>query len=150
MTEPLDAPARTSKLSVASLALAIAGLAVFWPVMAAPYFSVQTVDGAVYLAAVAGGVILGVAAVVTGVIARRRARRGAPGRSGVALAGIVLGIMAAIAPAILIAFGVFGVYYSYEEFQECVKGSGQSYPNYLCLKECPSFLGSWCRSQIGW
>jgi MFS family permease len=150
MTESLDGPARKSRLSITSLALALVALAVFWSVLAVPFFDERRVADAIYFGAVAAGFILGVGAVVTGVIARRRVRRGDAGRGRVALAGIVLGVVAAVGPAILLALWVYGVYYGYEEFQDCIAGSGSTYPNYLCLKECPRFLDSWCRSEIGW
>jgi heme/copper-type cytochrome/quinol oxidase subunit 2 len=134
MTESPDGPARKSNLSITSLALALVALAVFWSEMVAAFFEVRGVEGAVYIVAVVAGFIFGVGAVVTGVIARRRVRRGDAGRGGVARAGIVLGVVAAVVPAILLALVVYGVFYGYEEFQECIKGSGSAYPNYLCLK----------------
>ncbi len=60
------------KLSITSLVLAIVALVFCWSIV--------------------GGVILGVGAVVTGVVARRRVRRGEPAKGGIALADIVLGI----------------------------------------------------------
>jgi hypothetical protein len=144
MTEPSDWPARQSSdnpaaaertpetlpsatriLSIASLVLAIGALVFFWTV--------------------AVGAILGVAAVATGVIARRQVRHDKAGKGGIALAGIVLGIAAV---AVSATFVSISVYSGYEDFQHCIRGSG--YPNYLCLKECPSFLDDLCRKQIGW
>lgn len=137
-------PSTSRKLSIASLALAIVALAVFcsvigaWRVLA----GVNLIVGAV------AGVILGVGAVVTGVVARRRVRRGDAGRGGLALAGIALGVAAVVVLAIFLAMMVYSVYSGYEEFQHCIRGSG--FPKYLCLKECPQFLDYLCRKEIGW
>jgi hypothetical protein len=169
MTESLDGPARESsgdpatpertreklpsnstKLSITSLALAIVALAVFWSVMFAAVFGVRAAEGVVFIVAAVAGVILGVGAVVTGVVARRRVGRGDAGRGGVALAGIVLGVVAVVVPAIILAGMVYKVYSDYEEFQQCIRGSGSAYPKYLCLKECPEFFDSLCRKEIGW
>jgi heme/copper-type cytochrome/quinol oxidase subunit 2 len=138
------------KLSGASLALAIVALAVFWSVMVAAVVDVYAMERVVFIVAAVAAVILGVAAVVTGVVARRRVRRGDAGKGGVALAGIVLGVVAVVVPAIILAWVVYTVYSDYQEFQQCVKGSGSAYPKYLCLKECPAFLDSLCRKEIGW
>jgi hypothetical protein len=82
-------------LSITSLALAIVALAVFWSVAVATVFQVPATDsGVAFVVAAVAGVILGIGAVVTGVVARRRVRRGQAGRGGIALAGIVLGVVA--------------------------------------------------------
>jgi MFS family permease len=146
----VELPSSSSKLSITSLALAIAAVTVFWPVMAAAVIDVRAAVGVVVAVTALAGVVLGVGAVVTGLVARRRVKRGNAGRGGVALAGIVLGVVAVVLPAIILAEMVYQIYSDYQEFQECVKGSGSAYPNYLCLKECPQFFGSWCREEIGW
>jgi hypothetical protein len=145
MTAPLDGrggkpsiPERTSEkmpstspwLSVASLALAIVALVVFGSVMAAwPVVS----DNLILIVSAVAGVILGVGAVVTGVVARRRIRRGEAGRGGVALAGIVLGVVAAVVPAIFLAVFAYNVYYQYDQYHKCLTGSG--YPKRYCLED---------------
>ncbi len=137
-------------LSIASLASAIAALAVFWPAMIVAGLGVGAVEGVVVIVAAVSGVVLGVGAVVTGVVARRRVRRGRAAAGGVALAGLVLGIVAVVMPAITLAGLAYEVYSDYEEFENCVRGSGSGYPKYLCLKECPTFFDSLCRKQVGW
>jgi MFS family permease len=134
-----------------SLALAIGALAVFWPVAVATVFHVPATDnGVAFIVAAAAGVILGVGAVVTGAVARRRVRRGQAGRAGVALAGIVLGIVAAVVPATLAAWVVYLIYAKYQEFEQCIRVPESASPRYLCLKECPAILDSLCRKEIGW
>jgi hypothetical protein len=151
MTGPVDAPAPSPRLSITSLALAIVALAVFWSVAVATVFRVGAADSpVVFIVAAVVGVILGMGAVVTGVVARRRVRRGQAGRGGVALAGIVVGVVAVVVPAILAAGVVYLLYSEYEEFERCIRVPETASPKYLCLKECPGILDSLCRKEIGW
>jgi hypothetical protein len=53
-----------------------------------------------------GGFILAVVAVVLGVLGHRRARTGEANNGGVAIAGIVLGVLGAILSAVLIIVGI--------------------------------------------
>src|SRR6516165_5015095 len=95
MTEPSIELAHSPLLSMMSLALAIVALAAFLSAAMATVFHVPATDnGVAVIVAAAAGVIVGVGAVVTGAVARRRVRRGQASRSGVALAGIVLGAWA--------------------------------------------------------
>ncbi len=152
MTESPDRPTRreSSRLSFASLALAVVALALFWSAAAAAAHHVGGAEDAAYAVAAMAGVILGLAAVVTGFAARRRVKRGAAARGGVALAGIVLGIVAFVVPAALLGFLAYLVHSGYQEFEACVRSAGTSHPSYLCLKDCPVFLDSLCRRAIGW
>lgn len=75
---------------------------------------------------VAGGIVLGIAAVILGFLGRNRVRRGEADNGGVALAGIVLGVLAIIAGLFFIAIwvGMFkevgaGGYF------ECLQQAGQ-------------------------
>ncbi|HPX37937.1 MAG TPA: DUF4190 domain-containing protein [Mycobacterium sp.] len=55
---------------------------------------------------VAGGVILGIVAVILGFLGRNRVRRGEANNGGVALAGIILGVLSIIAGLVFIAIWV--------------------------------------------
>lgn len=55
---------------------------------------------------VAGGIVFGIAAVVLGFLGRNRVRRGEADNPGVALAGIILGVLAIIAGLFFIAIWV--------------------------------------------
>ena len=55
---------------------------------------------------VAGGIVMGIAAVVLGFLGRNRVRRGEADNPGVALAGIILGVLAIIAGLFFIAIWV--------------------------------------------
>jgi Domain of unknown function (DUF4190) len=70
-------------LGIASLVLAIVALLSFW--------------------SVAGGIILGIPAVVIGFVARGRVKQGEANNGGVAIAGIVLGALAVIVELAFIA-----------------------------------------------
>ena len=55
---------------------------------------------------VAGGIVMGIAAVILGFLGRNRVRRGEADNPGVALAGIILGVLAIIAGLFFIAIWV--------------------------------------------
>ena len=104
MTESVGGPAPHSpKLSITSLALALVALLVFGSAAIAAVVDVGTVRDVVLVVAAVAGVILGIGAVLTGVVARRRVQRGNAARGGAALAGIVLGAVTAVLPAIVLA-----------------------------------------------
>src|SRR5262249_20931765 len=143
--------ALSPKLSIASLTLAMAGLVVFLAVTVASVFQVPGTDnGLAFIVAAVASAILGVAAVVTGVVARRRGRRGEARRGGIALAGIVLGVVAVVLPALLGGWVGYLLYARYQEFEHCIRAPETASPRYLCLKECPGILDSLCRKQINW
>lgn len=75
---------------------------------------------------VAGGVILGLVAVVLGFAGRARVKRGEASNGGVALAGIVLGVLAIIAGLSFIAIwvGVFKQVGATDYF-DCLQQAGQ-------------------------
>jgi len=93
-------------LGIAALVLAIVALISCWTI--------------------AGGVIVGIVAVVLGFVARGRVKRGEANNGGVALAGIVLGFLAIVAGLVFIPIWMsffstvgFGDYYS------CMTKAGQ-------------------------
>lgn len=81
---PVPPPANMPRngLGTAALILAIVGLVLCW--------------------SIAGGVILGLCAVIIGFVARGRVKRGEATNGGVAVAGIVLGVVAIIAGLVFI------------------------------------------------
>jgi Domain of unknown function (DUF4190) len=74
-----------------------------------------------------GGVLLGLLAVIFGVIGLRRANRGLAFGRGRAIAGILLGLLGIVVSAALIAFGL-SVFNSKEgkDLQSCLKKAGTS------------------------
>lgn len=98
-------PGPRNGLGLTALILGIAGLLAFW--------------------SVAGGVLLGVAAVVLGLIGRGRARRGEATNGGVAVAGVVLGALAVVLSLAFIAVwaGVFDAVGG-DDYLDCVSRAG--------------------------
>jgi hypothetical protein len=76
-------------LGITALVLGIVGLLSFWSVL--------------------GGVVFGVAAIIVGIVARGRVKRGEANNGGIAVAGIVLGAVAVVVSLASIAVwaGVF-------------------------------------------
>ncbi|KMO81579.1 DUF4190 domain-containing protein [Mycolicibacterium chubuense] len=79
---PPPASAPRNGLGTAALILAIVGLVLCW--------------------SIAGGIILGLCAVIIGFVARGRVKRGEATNGGVAIAGIVLGAVAIVAALVFI------------------------------------------------
>jgi len=79
---PPQASAPRNGLGTAALILAIVGLVLCW--------------------SIAGGVVLGLCAVIIGFVARGRVRRGEATNGGVAIAGIALGAVAIVAALVFI------------------------------------------------
>lgn len=72
-----------------------------------------------------GGILLGVAALVVGLVAVSRARKGAGGGKGLAIAGIVLGVLGAVLSGALLAFGLsFLGSEEAQDLQECLQQAG--------------------------
>jgi hypothetical protein len=74
---------------------------------------------------VVGGIVLGLLAVIFGVIGLRRARRGLALGRGRAIAGIILGLLGIVVAAVVIAAGV-SIFNSPEgkDLQSCLKNAG--------------------------
>ena len=92
-------------LGIAALVIAILGLVFCWTVI--------------------GGVVLGVVAVIIGILGRGRAKRGQATNGGVAIAGVVLGVLAVIVSLAFIpiwmgAFSEFGG----TDYLDCVASAG--------------------------
>jgi hypothetical protein len=93
-------------LGIAALVLAIIGLVLCWTV--------------------AGGVLLGFAAIIIGFVARGRVRRGQATNGGMAVAGIVLGCLAIIVALVFIPiwYGMFKDVGG-SDYVDCVSKAGQ-------------------------
>lgn len=75
---------------------------------------------------IAGGVVLGIVAVVLGLVGRARFKRGEATNGGVALAGVVLGVLAIVAGLVFIAIwvGLFNKVGAGDYF-DCLQQAGQ-------------------------
>lgn len=60
------------------------------------------------LFSVVGGVVLGVVAVILGFLGRGRVKRGEANNGGIAMAGIVLGVLSIVVSVVAIAIAVWG------------------------------------------
>src|SRR4051794_41287800 len=100
---PLTGP--RNGLGVAALVIAIIGLVFCWSVI--------------------GGVILGIAAVIIGFVARGRVKRGEATNGGVAIGGIVLGFLAIIVSLVFIVIWV-GMFDEVggNDYVDCVSKAG--------------------------
>jgi amino acid transporter len=92
-------------LGIAALVIAILGLVFCWTVI--------------------GGVVLGVVAVIIGILGRGRAKRGQATNGGVAIAGVVLGVLAVILSLVFIPIwmGVFSEVGG-TDYLDCVASAG--------------------------
>jgi len=78
---------------------------------------------------VVGGVLFGLVAIVLGFIGRGRAKRGEATNGGMAMAGIITGIIGLLLSAALIAFGVSLVNSKAgKDLQSCLKSAGSDQP----------------------
>jgi hypothetical protein len=98
-------PAPKNGLGVAALVIAIIALVVCW--------------------SVAGGLILGVCAMIIGFVARGRVKRGEATNGGVATAGVVLGFLAIIVSLVFIPIWV-GIFNEVggSNYVECLSNAG--------------------------
>lgn len=93
-------------LGIAALVVAIIGLVTCWTVV--------------------GGVILGIAAVVMGFVARGRVKRGEADNGGVALAGVVLGFLSILAALVFIPIYLYTWFEVFDggNYIDCMNNAG--------------------------
>lgn len=77
---------RRNGLGTAALVLGVLALVLCWTIV--------------------GGIVLGIAAIVLGVLGRSRARKGEASNGGMAVAGLVLGVLGLLAAGAIIALGI--------------------------------------------
>jgi len=114
-------------LGVASLVLAIAGLLSVWSVV--------------------GGIILGIVGAVLGVVGWRRVRRGEADNGGIAIAGIVLGVM-----AVIVGLAFAGIWIAFwkeaggNDYLACLQKAG---PNHALQQRCADQFREQVQNQFG-
>ncbi|MFE5791240.1 DUF4190 domain-containing protein [Streptomyces sp. NPDC056503] len=91
-------PGQYNGMGTAGMVLGIIGTCLFW------FYGVPSI-------------VLGVLALIFGILGRKRARRGEAGNGGVATAGIVLGIVSTVLGAAVVALVVWAVV-NYDEYEE--------------------------------
>ncbi|MFF5500279.1 DUF4190 domain-containing protein [Streptomyces roseolus] len=90
-------PGQYNGMGTAGMVLGIVGTCLFW------FYGVPSI-------------VLGILALIFGILGRKRARRGEASNGGAATAGIVLGVVSMVLGAALIAFLVWAVT-SYDEYE---------------------------------
>ncbi|WP_309053522.1 DUF4190 domain-containing protein [Streptomyces sp.] len=112
---PADAR-RANGMAIAALVLGIVALVLFWTVF--------------------GGIVLGLAAVVLGIIGARRARGGRAPHRTMSVVGAVLGALALIVSVVILAIGasVLGSD-EYENFDECVRNATSQGERQACERD---------------
>ncbi|GAB3680292.1 DUF4190 domain-containing protein [Streptomyces sparsus] len=109
-------------LGIAALVLGIIALATFWTVV--------------------GGIILGIVAIVLGIIGFRRQRQGVATNGTMAIVGAVLGALGLIASAIILAVGVS--FFNSEEFgnlTECLEQAETAEEQQECERDFSDQVG---------
>ncbi|MEE1927370.1 DUF4190 domain-containing protein [Streptomyces sp. TRM 70351] len=94
-------PSPRNGLGIAALILGIAAVVLFWTVI--------------------GGLLLGLLALVFGILGYRRKKRGEATNGAMAMIGLILGVLALIGSAVMIAAGV--AFFNSDEFtnfRECI------------------------------
>ena len=106
--DPYGQPAarpRGAGMAIAALVLGILALLFCWTIV--------------------GGVLLGLGAIVLGILASTRARRGVSSGFGMAVAGIVLGLLGLLASGLLVVLGLTILNSpGGQNLQECLRGAG--------------------------
>jgi amino acid permease len=109
-------PARKNALAVVALILGIVACVLFWTVI--------------------GGILIGLIAVVLGIIAAVKARKGRAPHRAMAIIGAVLGALALIASVIIVAVGVSILNSSeFKNFNDCVQHANSQAARDQCTKD---------------
>jgi multisubunit Na+/H+ antiporter MnhB subunit len=112
-----DAPVeRRNGLGVAALVLGLAGLALFWTVV--------------------GGIVLGLLALLLGILGYRRKKHGLATNGAMAIIGAVAGILAVISSAIVLAVGASFLNSSeFKSYTDCIEHANTEAERNQCSKD---------------
>ncbi|MGM0356933.1 DUF4190 domain-containing protein [Streptomyces sp. ECR3] len=108
--------ARRNGFGIAALVLGLVGAALFWTVV--------------------GGIVLGLLALVFGVLGHRRSKRGLATNGVMSLVGAVIGTLALLASSLLLALGV-AVFKSddFKTYQDCLQHADTKSDRQQCAKD---------------
>ncbi|MFF8278866.1 DUF4190 domain-containing protein [Streptomyces lateritius] len=113
---PAPGVKRSSGLAIASLVLGIAAILLFWTVF--------------------GGLVLGLLALIFGIIGARRARAGGAGSGKMSLIGAILGGLGMLASAVILAIGASVLNSDeFENFDDCVEHAKTQSERDACAKD---------------
>lgn len=121
------APTKKNGLGTAALVVAIAALFLFWTIF--------------------GGFILGIVAIILGIIGISRAKRGEADNRGIALGGVILGVLAIIASAVFIVIGFMFLWNStgFDDYYDCVAQANNDQQE---IEQCASDWATTLESQF--
>lgn len=116
--EPYPTPPRNG-FGVAALVLGLLAVVLFWTVI--------------------GGIVLGILALIFGLLGRARAKRGEATNGGMSIAGVVLGALGLLIPIGLIIFGVSLLNSpAARDYYQCVE---QASGDQVRIQECATEFG---------
>jgi hypothetical protein len=111
---PMAAP--RNGMGIAALILGIIGLLTFWTVF--------------------GGILLGLLALIFGILGFRRTRRGEATNSGVSVTGIVLGSLALVASVVVLIAGVSLLHsQKFQNYQDCIDHASTASQRQDCVDQ---------------
>ncbi|MEU3148615.1 MULTISPECIES: DUF4190 domain-containing protein [unclassified Streptomyces] len=113
---PAGAGERRNGFGIAALVLGLAGAVLFWTVL--------------------GGIVLGLPALVLGVLGHRRGKRGVATNGTMSVIGAVIGALALVASSVLLAVGA--AVFSSDEFKnytECVEHADTEADRRQCAED---------------
>ncbi|MFE3208053.1 DUF4190 domain-containing protein [Streptomyces niveus] len=115
-TAPEPAPARSNPLAVAALVLGIIACLLFWTI--------------------AGGILLGLLAVVLGIMGIRRARGGRAPHRTMSIVGVVLGALGLVVSTVLVVIGVSLLNSDeFENFGDCMRQADSQSEKDQCAED---------------
>ncbi|AQU65128.1 DUF4190 domain-containing protein [Streptomyces niveus] len=115
-TAPEPAPARSNPLAVAALVLGIIACLLFWTI--------------------AGGIVLGLLAVVLGIMGIRRARGGRAPHRTMSIVGVVLGALGLVVSTVLVVIGVSLLNSDeFENFGDCMRQADSQSEKDQCAED---------------
>ncbi|SDJ47627.1 hypothetical protein [Streptomyces indicus] len=115
-TDPHGGARQGNGMGIAALVLGVAAALLFWTVI--------------------GGVVLGLLAVIFGIIGARRARGGRAPYRGLSIAGAVLGALGAIASVVIIVIGASILNSDeFKSFEDCVRQADSQSERDACERD---------------
>ncbi|MEU2519891.1 DUF4190 domain-containing protein [Streptomyces pseudogriseolus] len=113
---PAGTGERRNGFGIAALVLGIVGALLFWTAI--------------------GGIVLGLLAVIFGVLGFRRSRRGVATNGTMAVIGAVLGALALVVSSVLLALGVAVVNSDeFKDYQDCVEHADSQSDRQDCARD---------------
>jgi hypothetical protein len=114
--QPAGTGERRNGFGIAALVLGIVGVLLFWTAL--------------------GGIVLGLLAVIFGVLGFRRGRRGVATNGTMAVIGAVLGALALVVSSVLLAMGVAVINSDeFKSYQDCIEQANSQSERQDCARD---------------